>query len=404
MPATFLSKHPDPEQQRIACILKASAILCAALSMRTLFPSVSTLLPEISAHFHLNASAVGYLTMLPVLCLGLFAPLGTRLAQRMGADRGLCVVIGMLTFALTLRVWPNVGTLYAGTLLGGGAIAVANVLIPVLVKRDFASRLGLMTGLYTTCICAGSAIAAAATVPLSKILPGGWISAIGVWAIPSALALILLLVWYRPAPSAIPAPQRPVAAQLPLWRQRLAWEITLFMGLQSSLAFSVMGWIAPILRQRGMSDVDAGLVTSLILLTQMSGSLAIPSLAIRCRNQQWLNTILIAMSMVGLAGLTLGPLALSWFWAAPLGIAQGGMLGSALTLLVLRSPSAHVAAKMSAMAQCLGYTLASMAPALIGLLLPTSGLFAVMGLFCLIGFGLLYCGWQSGKAVLLHDE
>jgi len=404
MPATFLSGHPDPARQRMQHVLKAAAILCAALNMRTLFPSVSTLLPEISAYFHLSASAAGYLTMLPVLCLGIFAPLAAWLAQRIGADRGLCAAIGMLTVALALRVWPHVGALYVGTLLGGAAIAIANVLVPVLVKRDFSSRMGLMTGLYTTCICAGSAIAAAATVPLSKILPGGWTPAIGAWAVPSALALALLLAWYRPAATGISRARRSAAARLPLWRQRLAWEITVFMGLQSSLAFSVMGWIAPILRQRGMNDVDAGLVVSLILLAQMGGSLTIPSLAMRCRNQQWLNIALVATALAGLAGLTLGPLALTWLWAVPQGIAQGGLLGSALTLLVLRSPNAQVAARLSAMAQCLGYTLASMAPALIGMLLPTAGLLAVMALFCLIGVGLLYSGWQSGRAVLLRGE
>jgi len=384
--------------------LKAVAILCAALSMRTLFPSVATLLPEISAYFRLSASAAGYLTMLPVLCLGLFAPLAAWLARRIGADRGLCAAMAVLTFALALRVWPNAGALYLGTLLGGGAIAVANVLVPVLVKRDFSSRMGLMTGLYTTCICAGSALAAAATVPLSKILPGGWASAIGAWALPAALALALLLVWYRPTAPNARSVQRRQSAHLPLWRQCLAWEITVFMGLQSSLAFSVMGWISPILRQRGMSDVDAGLVVSLILLAQMGGSLTIPSLAIRCRHQQWLNIALVCAAVVGLAGLILGSLDWAWFWAVPQGIAQGGMLGSALTLLVLRSPSAQVAASLSAMAQCLGYTLAAMAPAFIGMLLPTAGLWAVMVLFGAIGAGLLYSGWQSGRAVLLHGE
>lgn len=385
--------------------LKAAAILCVALSMRTLFPSVSTLLPEITAHFGLSERAAGYLTMLPVLCLGVFAPVAAWLARTAGADRGLCAAVAVLTFALALRSWPNVGALYVGTVLGGGAIAIANVLVPVLVKRDFSARMGLMTGLYTTCICGGSAVAAAATVPFSKILPGAWASAIGVWALPAAAALALLLAWYRPvAAPARPAVRHPDTPRAPLWRQRLAWEVTIFMGLQSSLAFSVMGWIAPILRQRGMSDVDAGLLVSLILLVQMAGSLTVPSIALRSRNQQWLNVILVCAAIAGLAGLTLGPLSLAWLWAVPQGIAQGGLLGGALTLLVLRSPTTQVAASMSAMAQCVGYTLASMAPALIGMLLPAAGLKAVMGLFCAIGAGLLYSGWRAGRAVLLREH
>ena len=385
---------------------KAAAILCAALSMRTLFPSVSTLLPEISEYFQLSDSAAGYLTMLPVLCLGVFAPVATWLTRNIGPGRGLTLVIGILAFSLMLRAIPNVALLFVGTLLGGAAIATANVLVPVLVKRDFAAKMGLMTGLYTTAICGGSAVAAAATVPFSKSLPGGWASAIGIWALPAALATAMLAIWYGKA-HAKPTAQAGQAqtTRVPLWRQRLAWEVTVFMGLQSSLAFSIMGWLSPILRQRGMGAVEAGLVVSILVLTQMAGCLVVPSMAIRSRTQQGINVVLIALAVVGLTGLMLAPLSTAWLWAIPQGIAQGGLLASALTIIVLRSPSTQVAAGLSALAQCFGYMIAAMAPALIGMLLPMSGgLGMVLILFYVIGAALLYSGWRCGRAVQLRES
>jgi len=389
-----------------ALVLKAAAILLAALSMRTLFPSAATLLPEIAAHFSLSVHATSALTMLPVFCLGAFAPLAMWLVRTCGADRGLFIVIAVMAFALVLRALPTVPTLYAGTLLAGAAIAAANVLVPVLVKRDFAARMGVMTALYTTAICGGAAIVAAATVPLSKLLPGGWAAALGVWAIPALLAAALLFVWCPP-PAADTvmhaAAGAPSPAPVPLWRQRLAWEVTAFMGMQSALAFCIMGWFAPILRLRGMSDVDAGLVVSLLILTQMIGCLAVPGLALRSANQQWLSAALVALSTVGLTLLTVGPLPLAWLGAILQGIAQGGLLALALTIIVLRSPNTQVAAAMSAMAQCVGYMLAALAPGLIGILLPLGGTVAVLGLFGVISVVLLYGGWRSGRSGCLAN-
>jgi len=415
-----------------ALLLKAAAILFAAMSMRTLFPSASTLLPEIAEALDLSAHATGVLTMLPVFCLGAFAPLAMWLVRTRGADRGFFLVISVMAFALALRALPTVTTLYAGTLLAGAAIAAANVLVPVLVKRDFASRMGVMTALYTTAICGGAAIVSAATVPLSKILPGAWASALGVWAAPAALAAALLYVWCRPAaelaartrltaslsapnvaPTSAPTSASTTAptsgpttgthqATVLLWRQRLAWEVTALMGLQSALAFCIMGWFAPILRLRGMSDVDAGLVVSLLILTQMIGCLAVPGLALRSPGQQWLSVALVALSTVGLTLLTVGPLPLAWFAAVLQGIAQGGLLAIALTIIVLRSPNTQVAAAMSAMAQCVGYMVAALAPALIGVLLPGGGTSAVLGLFWAVSAALLYSGWRAGRAAQLR--
>jgi len=327
------------------------------------------------------------------------------LVRTCGADRGLFIVIAVMAFALLVRVLPTVTTLYAGTLLAGAAIAAANVLVPVLVKRDFSARMGVMTALYTTAICGGASIVSAATVPLSKILPGGWAAALGVWAIPAALAAVLLYVWCPPTLEATKPGVQPVAATppaLPLWRQRLAWEVTAMMGMQSALAFCIMGWFAPILRLRGMSDVDAGLAVSLLILTQMIGCLAVPGLALRSPGQQWLNVALVALSTVGLTLLAVGPLPLVWLAAVLQGVAQGGLLASVLTIIVLRSPNASIAAGMSAMAQCVGYMVAALAPALIGVLLPGGGTAAVLGLFWAVSAALLYSGWRAGRAVLLR--
>src|SRR3546814_4505199 len=69
----------------------------------------------------------------------------------------------------------------------------------------------------------------------------------------------------------------------------LAWQITFFMGLQSALAYCVLGWMAPILRDRGMDGIDAGLVVSVSIIVQVFTCLLVPPLAMRCKDQRLLD-------------------------------------------------------------------------------------------------------------------
>lgn len=380
-------------------ILLGISLILVALNLRTLFPSFAVLLPEIARDLQLSASGASYLTTLPVLCMGVFAPLAARWSQRIGPDRTLLGAILVLSLAIALR-GAGLPGLFLGTLLGGAGIALGNVLLPVIIKRDFARHTGIMTGFYTMAICAGAAIAAAATLPLSSSLPGGWTAGLVFWSLPAGLAaLAWMLQAGRFAPAGA-APRRPGATGI--WRQPLAWYVTGFMGLQSSLAFSVLGWLAPILRERGMDGVDAGLVVSVLILAQIAGCLVVPIIAMRCRAQRALAITLSAMAVAGILAMVFAPLSTVWPWALIQGVGQGGLLACALTIVVLRSPDIRVAAQLSAMSQSVGYVIAALAPWLIGALRDWTGDFASSGpLFIVIGAGLCVTGWGAGRHAVL---
>ncbi len=393
---------PPTEPARGSRVLLGASLVLIAFNLRVLFSSLSAVLPEVIRATDLRPGAASLVTTLPVLCMGLFAPLAPRAAARFGAERTMFAVLGLLTLGTALRAAGSVAGLLAGAVLAGAAIAVGNVLLPGLVKRDFPDRVAPMTGLFTMALSGGAAVAAAATVPIKDLLGGSWPLALGAWALPAAAVTTL---WaprarrgaVRSAPVAAPA--------VALWRNALAWRVTLFMGLQSALAYCVFGYMAPILRERGVPAGTAGLVVSASVLLQCAACLTAPELAVRGRDQRWINVGFFALALAGLLGCTLAPLGGVWAWAAASGLGQGGLIALAMTTIVLRSPDAATAARLSGMAQGIGYTLASGGPLLVGVLRGATGSYAAAsGLFALLaGFG-AWNAYGAGRAEVIGTE
>lgn len=183
-----------------------------------------------------------------------------------------------------------------------------------------------------------------------------------------------------------------------LLRDPLAWQVTLYMGLQSSLAYIVFGWLPSILIGRGLSPTQAGLVLSGSVIVQLLSSLSAPWLATRGKDQRLAIVVVMLMALAGLFGCLYAPLEGLWGWAIVLGLGQGGTFALALTLIVLRSKDAHVAANLSSMAQGIGYTLASMGPFAVGLVHDlTGGWNAVGWIFAVLGIGAIGFGLKAGR-------
>jgi CP family cyanate transporter-like MFS transporter len=388
--------RPTPAESRSRQWLLGLSVVLIAFNLRPVFSSLSVMLPEIMAATGLSSTAASFLTTLPVLCLGLFAPLAPGLGRRFGTERTLLGCMVLILVGTLLRGSGNIPLLFLASAIAGTGIAVSNVLLSGLVKRDFARREALMMGLYTMAVCGGAASAAGLTVPLEHALDGGWTLALALWAAP---ALLTTLLW---APQALPL--RPVASESGyavrgLWRDRLAWQVTFFMGLQSSLAYIVMGWLAPILRERGLSSAVAGYVVSLSVIVQVVTCLVVPSIAVRCRNQAGLAAALAVLTVAAMLACLFAPLSGIWAWSVLLGVSQGGSFALALTLIVLRAPDSHVAAQLSGMAQGVGYMVAACGPMLVGLMRGWTGSFdASAFLFVLIGAAMLASGLGAGRA------
>jgi len=395
---------PAPEPHRppssAARVLLGASLVLIAFNLRPVFSSASALLPEIRDVLGLSPTGASLLTTLPVVCLGLFSPLAPRLAQRYGTERTLLGVVVILALGTALRGLSSIPLLFLGTALAGGCIAVGNVLLPGLVKRDFPDRAALMTGCYTMALCAGAASAAGLTLPVEHALGGSLDGALAIWALP---ALLVALLWLPQVLASRRQVKRTGFRVEGLWRDRLAWHVTLFMGLQSALAYCVFGWLVPILRERGLDGVTAGAIVSVSVMVQAAACLVAPHLAVRGKDQRLINVTLCGLAVVALLGLLFAPLSTVWFWAVLQGIGQGGLIAVAMTVIVLRTRDPHMAAHLSGMAQCVGYLLAAIGPLIVGLIRGWTGSFGWSAvLIVLLGIGAAINGWFAGRALYVN--
>ena len=389
------------DSQRQSQWLLALSLILIACNLRPVFGSLSVVLPDIMRDTGLSAAGASLLTTLPIVCLGLFAAPTPWLSRRFGAERVLLLALLLIAGGTLARALGSLPGLFASAVLAGAGIAIGNVLLPGLVKRHFPRRAALMTGFYTLAICIGATIATAATVPLQiRLFAGDWAPALAVWAVP---AMVMLLLWLPQALRMRAEPRSAAGRAGSLGRDALAWQVTGFMGLQSALAYIVMGWLAPILRERGMDGAHAGYVVAASILAQLVTCLLVPSLAARCRDQRGLAGGMSAMVLAALLGLLFSPLWASWPWALLLGCAQGGLFALALSLIVMRSGNAQVTAQLSAMAQGWGYMLAAFGPLLAGLLRQWTGSFtSSTGLIVILSAAMAWCGWGAGRNLLVQ--
>jgi CP family cyanate transporter-like MFS transporter len=361
---------------RLSPVLLAGGVILIAINLRPAAASVGPVLDRIQSDTGLSSGWAGALATLPVLCFGLLAPLAPPLARRLGVHTAIAAAMVALLAGMVLRLVPGDVFLFAGTALAGASIATGNVLLPVIVRRDFPERTGTMMALYTTSLVGFAALAAGVTVPLADALGGGWRPGLAVWAAPAAVAA---LVWLpalmrhdRAGLKATGAP-RPAPAIRPLLRQPLAWQVTLFFALQSGGFYATLAWLPDIFRSHGASDARAGFLLSLSLLVGLITATTVPGLATRAQNQQRLVLVSCAVWAAGLIGIIVSPMSAPYLWTVLLGLGQNSTFPLALMLIVLRSGSVTSTEGLSTMAQSVGYSLAAIFPLAVGALHGATG-------------------------------
>lgn len=379
----------------------ALAIVLAALNLRPGVVAVSPLLGEILAEEGLSATAGGVLTTLPVLCFGLLAPVAPVLARRLGLERALFGSLLLLCAGFALRLVPGVGTLLGGTLAVGCAIGLGNVLLPALIKRDFADRVGLMTGLYSMALSGGAALAAGLTVPIATATGADWRVTLASWGLLAAVGAVIWAPRALRAGSRTAAPLRPAGAAAgaarSVWRSPLAWAVTVLMGTQSLSFYATNAWLPEIFVAGGRSVAAGGWLLALTNLLGIVGSFVAPVLAGRMRRQRAIGVGLVALIGTGLLGLVLAP-GVAVVWVVLLGLGQGGGIALALTLMALRTEDAARTSELSGMAQSAGYVLAACGPLGLGVAHDVTGSWTVP-LALLLGAALVQgvAAWVAGR-------
>ncbi len=249
--------------------------------------------------------------------------------------------------------------LYLGTLLAGAAIALAQVVIPSLVRARAHERAGVLTGAFSMSLVGGATIAAFSAVPLERAF-GSWRPALAFWGIP---ALVAAAAWLPAALSSRESVRAPDPH--PLLRDPVAWSIAAFFGLQSMGFYSSNSWLPEILHASGISEGRAGTLNGVTNLVQVIPAFAVPVLAARARSQLGVLLAIVAFSLAGLAGVLAVP-GVALLWMFLLGLGQGGALGLGLILPVLRGRSAAEVASMTALMMGAGYAVAAFGPAIVG--------------------------------------
>ena len=377
------------------------AVVLLGLSMRLVFGSASALLPEIRDAYTLGSGSAALLTTGPVVCLGLFGSLAARAISRWTVPVVLTGCLILVAAGTALRATPLWPVLLLGTLLAGIGIAVANVLGPVLVRLLFPHRVGVMTGLLTALVSASAGIASGATASLDTVVFHSWRLTLLAWAAPAVLAVLALGVvalrhqrFHRSGPAS--------SHSAPTWqpsvlRSPVTWAITGFMGLQSLLAYAMIGWLPTIYRDRGLTAEHAGLVLTALSVASILTALAVPMIATRIGRQSVLAVAVVCLSVIGLLGVIVGGTGGAVVWAVLLGLGQGGQLSLALTLVNLRAASASVATSLSTVAQSVGYLIAAVGPVATGILHGASGSWTVPLVVLILLLPLAVCGWVAGR-------
>lgn len=351
--------------------LLAIGVILVAANMRASLTAIGPLIGTIQADTGLSGVLVGLLTTLPLIAFAVLSPIAPSIANRFGAENTLFASLLILIVGTVLRSLPSTFTLFTGTVLIGLAIAICNVLLPGLIKRHFPNSVGLMTGLYTMSMNLWASLASGISIPMAVGLGLGWRGALVIWTSISILAAIVWLPQLRSHHQEREEAQE--SHKGTMWKSALAWQVTLFMGLQSLAFYVTITWLPEIVQDRGYSPTAAGWMLSLMQLFSLPTSFIMPLLAGRRRSQRSFVIITFCFSLIGYLGLFVGGAALLPLWVAFIGLGGGASISLALVFIALRTRNSQQTARLSGMSQSIGYLLAAVGPSLIGWLHDWSG-------------------------------
>lgn len=350
--------------------LLIAGILMIATTLRVTFTGAAPLLETIRSDYGLSTAQTGLLTTLPLLAFALVSPLAAGIARRFGTERSLFAAMLLICAGIALRSLPSATLLFAGTAIIGCGIALGNVLLPGLIKRDFSQHVARLTGAYSLTMGAAAALGSALVVPLA--LHGfGWRGALLMLMLFPLLAFLIWLPQWRTTRSANLSSSRALHER-GIWRSPLAWQVTLFLGLNSLIYYVIIGWLPTILISHGYSEAQAGSLHGLLQLATAAPGLAIPLILHRLNDQRWIAALVSLLCAVGAAGLWFVP-GQAIIWTLLFGFGSGATMILGLTFIGLRASSAHQAAALSGMAQSVGYLLAACGPPVMGKLHDASG-------------------------------
>lgn len=364
--------------------LAVIALFLAAANLRPAIAAVSPLVDEIRGDLQLSGVGIALLTTLPTLAMGLLAPAAAVAGRRWGLQRGVLVGLAVIGLATAARIGGQATWLQlsAATLAGCG-IAIAQTLLPGVVKTRFADRPSFGTAVYTVGLGLGGAVAAGVSAPLSDLF-SSWPAALASWSI---LAVVAIPLWSAASGalrlSSTSTVKGPSTTGLP-WKSATAWRITALAAGNSALYYCELAWLAPLLHDdAGWSRSSAGLLLTVTIAVQVAAMLVVPVILGESRDRRIGLAVTSVLTAAGFFGFAFAAGTASWAWLALLGIGHGGLFTLVLALPAIAGRDVAAAGRLSAMAFFVGYAAAALAPVAVGALRDATGGFQLA--FALLG-------------------
>jgi len=385
-------------------LLAFVAVVLLAANLRSAVTSLTPLLDRLGQTFEFGSTMTGVLGMMPTAAFALFGLVTPRLIRAIGLERTAVLTMLLATAGLLLRASAGgVGMLLVGSAVALAGMGIGNVVVPPLVKRYFADRVGTLSTLYITVLQAGTMLPALLAVPVADRFD--WRISLGMWALLSTAALLpwLLLARHAPRAQAAAAADGPHAAGR-VWKTPLGWGMALMFGMTSLGTYSLFTWLPKVMVEAGASEAFGGVMVALYSAIGLLPSLLVPALAVRMRNPFPIAVLVFGLNAVAFAGLLWAPMAAPWLWVTIAGLGPSTFpLG--LTLINLRTRTPSGSAALSGFMQGVGYSLACLGPLLFGWLHELGGGWAgSFALLMLCSLVLLVAAWFACRPQQLEDH
>lgn len=359
--------------------LLIAGILFASFNLRPAISSIGPILGMIRDDYGLSNGTVGLLTTIPLIAFAILSPLVPAIGAKLTNEVAVALGMLMLMLGLLIRSTPWISLLFVGTLIVGAGIAILNVLIPGIIKHKFPKKVGMMTGMYTTAMGLVAGIASGVSIPIATGLGWGWHWSLLIWIFPAVIGVILWGYLAKREKDHIKKAhiEMPTVDEVKpeftsnkrIWGSGLAWQMAIFMALQSFVFYVTLSWLPEILHSNGFTESGAGWMLSFMQIVGLPASFLIPVLADRLKSQVGIVLGLTLGMIFGYVTLLFGHSSvLMIIGTAVIGLAVNGNFSLALTFFGLRARNAKDAAQLSGMAQSMGYLFSALGPVFIGLI------------------------------------
>lgn len=378
--------------------LTGALIMLTACNLRAPITGVGPLVTDIRGDLGLSPEAAGLLTTIPLIAFAAVSPMVSSLSRRMGAGNLMLAGLAVMGGGIIIRSVTGNAGVFVGTLAAGAGIAVGNVLLPAIVKTFFPGSIENVTSGYTALMQAASAVSTAVSVPLAGIV--GWKAALMIWLVTVAAAIAVCVPGRHIRVSEKDQEEGAVKrTERSLYRHRMTWWVTAYMGVQSFVFYSFIGWLPSVMQDRGFSQAGGGYMLSVYVITGIAGSCLLPVMMRRNRTQSDTG---VQMGLIYSAGLVLmmipGSSAVATAGIIMCGFCSGTCISFSMALFGLHTSSGKDASRLSGFAQSAGYLIAAAGPVLLGKAYGATGGWTVpLLILAAAAMFLIFAGYVAGK-------